>query len=301
VGCPRGVNIVRSRPGGERFPPGPLFMERASVASLSKVEYDVYPPLRGPLAVPTARILQGLSTGPGASSRIAKDRPRPVRSWAWFEVFDVRDGMNSPAVPGVLFYAPLSLTPSQFGAATKKAISMAISRVSHLLESAYKYASTQVNITGHAKAAMLGAGLSIPSDELGEDGREARPHVTVQYGLTEVTPKTIEELSDTLRGHGPFRLEFGRTRLFEPEDKDHVVFVSVTGGVGSLKALRREIRRVCDCVDTFPTYTPHATVAYVKPEVSSKYKDKDWCEGLECVVRHVVLTDRDKTTHRITL
>lgn len=91
----------------------PLFESR-----LSQVEYDVAR-LKQPGDIEKVRSM--LAAGI-ASTRVAKDMPRPSGSWAWFEVFDVRDGLNGERIPGVVFYAPVGLTPSQFGSAARKAL-----------------------------------------------------------------------------------------------------------------------------------------------------------------------------------
>lgn len=91
----------------------PLFESR-----LSQVEYDVAR-LKQPGDIEKVRSM--LAAGIG-STRVAKDMPRLSGSWAWFEVFDARDGLNGERIPGVVFYAPVGLTPSQFGSAARKAL-----------------------------------------------------------------------------------------------------------------------------------------------------------------------------------
>jgi len=276
------------------------------VASVSRAEFSVSPPLRGPTAVENAARIKAMLHGPGASCRVCKSMPRPGASHAWFEVFNVADGLDGKPLQGVLFYAAVRLTSAQFGSLIRKALKMAWSKVSPLIEKAgpFKYASTQVQIGGTAKAAMQKAGLTIPSEDLGEDGRESNPHVTVQYGIEDTegdTDDRAERLAKAVEGFGPITLELGPTRLFTPEDKDHVVFVSVVGGAADLRRLRGIIRETVDFIDTYPTYTPHATIAYVKPSVSKRYDNRDWCEGLEATVRHLVFTDIHGRKTRIPL
>ena len=49
--------------------------------------------------------------------------------------------------------------------------------------------------------------------------------------------------------------------------------------------------------NTYPTYTPHATIGYVKPEHSKKYEDDGTLNGQEFTVDHVIFSGKDGTHH----
>lgn len=117
-----GKTLVRGFPGKWEQTLDDAMSVALAESRLSQVEFQVAR-LKGADA---EKVRDMLAAGI-ASTRVAKDMPRPSGSWAWFEVFDVRDGLNAPGIPGVAFYAPVKLTPSQFGSAAKKALMRAVS------------------------------------------------------------------------------------------------------------------------------------------------------------------------------
>lgn len=62
------------------------------------------------------------------------------------------------------------------------------------LKSEYKFSSTQLNLTGEAALRVLDASHEIDDDDLGEDGREDQPHITLFYGLRDSDPSNLEEI-----------------------------------------------------------------------------------------------------------
>jgi hypothetical protein len=124
-----------------------------------------------------------------------------------------------------------------------------------------KYASTQIELTGAAAKKLRAMARSIPDADLGEDGREDDPHVTARYGLHATGP---EPVASAVSGFGPVRYRLGRLAAFRGAEtgKDYdVIFAEVDSP--DLHRLHAALGAVPH-TDTWPTYKPHATVAYVR-------------------------------------
>ena len=99
----------------------------------------------------------------------------------------------------------------------------------------------------------------IPKQYLTEPNKDV-PHITVKYGLHTQDPKPV---ASVLKGSRPVRFKLGRTSLFSPEGKEYDV-VKVDVESPDLQRLNAKLRAALKATDTFPTYKPHVTVAYVK-------------------------------------
>lgn len=155
-----------------------------------------------------------------------------------------------------------------------------------------KFCSTQINLDALTAQRILIAADMIPDASLGIEGRETTPHLTVQYGIDEDDPDLIRR---ALAGFGPFSLTLGKTQTFPPSKSssgDGVLFVSIARGKEHLVAIRNAIRGVCTVTDTHPTYTPHATLAYVKESDVAQYAGKDWLAGVTFEVREIMFSNR---------
>ena len=134
-----------------------------------------------------------------------------------------------------------------------------------------KYASTQIELTGAAARKLRAFARAIPDADLGEDGREDDPHVTARYGLHATGP---EPVASAVAGFGPVRYRLGRLAAFRGAEtgKDYdVIFAEVDSpDLHRLHAALGDVPHT----DTWPTYKPHATVAYVKAGLADKYLAK---------------------------
>jgi 2'-5' RNA ligase len=163
----------------------------------------------------------------------------------------------------------------------------------------FKFSSTQIDLPPTVATAMSEFGAKIPNDQLGEDGREDEPHVTILYGLHTSNAADVEKV---LAGESPVRLSFGPTSYFEGEEFD-VVYVSVESE--DLRALNQNVSDNLANTNTHPEYTPHATIAYVKPGLGREYANLDIFEGLysdvSVVADTVTFSDRgaEKTSIRL--
>lgn len=95
-------------------------------------------------------------------------------------------------------------------------------------------------------------------------GLEKEPHITVLYGIHEQDSKRVK---DRL-GLNPIEYEITGLSLFKNDDYD-VLKCSVKSD--DLKKLNKHCCDKLDFTNDYPTYTPHMTVAYLKPGMGSKY------------------------------
>jgi len=106
--------------------------------------------------------------------------------------------------------------------------------------------------------------------DLGEDGYEKEPHVTVLYGFhDDVTPTEIEAIT---KDFGPVTIELGAITRFESEEYD-VIKIDIEGGTIyelNAKLVEAFAGRV---TNKFPEYHPHMTLAYVKKGACEELND----------------------------
>lgn len=117
---------------------------------------------------------------------------------------------------------------------------------------------------------LIELGKMIPDDELGEDGRETIPHVTVRYGFhDEVTPNQVASVVETWEE--PLRVRLDHPECFYGKDTgkpyDVIVFAVDSEQLHYLHDALSDLPHT----DTHPEYRPHATVAYVKAGLGDKW------------------------------
>ena len=131
-------------------------------------------------------------------------------------------------------------------------------------------ASTQVDLPRDLAAKVLAMGENIPDDLLSGDGREAAPHVTLLYGITEDESTALPKLRRALKGFGQVRIRLGRVGMFEVPSKGFdVVKVDVVSE--DLQRLRKKIEATVQYETDFPDYQPHVTIAYVQPGSAKRF------------------------------
>lgn len=154
----------------------------------------------------------------------------------------------------------------------------------------HSYSTTQINLPDAIGQKMFAFAASIPNQDLAGDGIEDQPHITVKYGLETQRTGDIQNLF-FIGNVRPFTIEFGDTDYFTSSDFD-VVYVSVKSR--ELKRLHKLISQLPN-VSTHPTYTPHATIAYVNPGEGRKYAGKNFLRGASLVVDRMTFSGKDGT------
>lgn len=143
----------------------------------------------------------------------------------------------------------------------------------------YSYSSVQINITGLLRQQLLRESMRIRSKDLytaePKYGRESNPHVTVKYGIHTKVPAKIEAL---LQGITSVEFELGEISLFQSNKDYDVVKISIID-TGALRRLNKVISGGTKCTDSFRTYNPHVTLAYVKKGAGKSYVGKSLVTG----------------------
>lgn len=140
---------------------------------------------------------------------------------------------------------------------------------------AHHYGNTQIAIPedSSAAASLNAARAEIADDDLMADGKDVDPnHVTVRYGLQN---DDLDKLRAFLAAQQPFEARVLRVELF-PASEYSEGAVPVVARIASpeLRAIEREIGEHADFKEkSFPTYKPHCTLAYCKPEKAERYRD----------------------------
>lgn len=114
----------------------------------------------------------------------------------------------------------------------------------------------------------------ISEEDLTDEGKEDRLHITVLYGLHTTEPDEIAEL---VQGFGPIKVRLGRTSLFSNEDADVVKVEVESPDLARLHTLLTTLEHT----STHPHYRPHITLAYVIANGGSKYQGWEQVEGQE--------------------
>jgi len=158
------------------------------------------------------------------------------------------------------------------------------------------FSSTQVLLPPFIAAKLLAYAQSIPAEDLADDGREDKPHVTVKYGLHTADGADVEEALEDARG--TIELTLGKTETFEHPEYD-VLYVAVDSA--DLEKLNAHLADSLEHTDTHDGYTPHITVAYLKPGLGEKYEGDARFEGLKTTVDSLEFSDQDSNKMAIKL
>lgn len=159
------------------------------------------------------------------------------------------------------------------------------------IEHKHKFSSTQIQLPKSIGAIMARLAAEIPDTELAQDGREDDHHVTVKYGLH---TNQVADVRAILKDEPPVAVRFGKTSLFDSaETKNDYDVVKVVVESGDLKRLNAKISKALEVTDTYPTYKPHATIAYVKAGRGYKYSGRDDLVGEEVIVDTVYFSNKD--------
>jgi len=155
----------------------------------------------------------------------------------------------------------------------------------------FDYASTQVNFPrGASKIHQAFAYSIIDPNDLASHGFETQPHATLKYGLHHDDPEPLKRL---LAHESPFTAHLGVTKVFpaneQRPDSDCVV---LTIDSPDMHRLNRKIKEAYPHTDTYPTYDPHCTVAYVKAGLGKKYEGLQQMKGTPITFNSVALSSK---------
>jgi 2'-5' RNA ligase len=120
--------------------------------------------------------------------------------------------------------------------------------------------ATAKEIRDWAKANVL-------SEHLAEEGLGDEIHVTVKYGFED--DSILDEIRRLCQEFGRFPIRLEAVSQFKGNEDGDVLKVDVEGSL--LRRLNRLVSSKFANHDKYPTYRPHLTLAYLKPEFSHLY------------------------------
>lgn len=151
-----------------------------------------------------------------------------------------------------------------------------------------------IRLPANIKSKMKQIRDMIDPSDLGEDGKESNPHITVKYGLTITDPEEVK--TAVAKNHGG-KVRMGKTSVFKNEDAD-VLKITVTSK--SLNKLWDSLSTL-DNEDRFDKYVAHSTLAYLKPGTGDKYVGIDLIDGEEFEFDSFVFQDAQDVKTEIKL
>lgn len=161
-------------------------------------------------------------------------------------------------------------------------------------EPLHEYSSTQVQLIGRPVEIVRKMQNGIQPSDIGPEGLEEHPHITVKFGLHFQTPSV--KLRQALKTFGPVTVMLGKTSLFKNDDAD-VLKVDVDSP--DLQRLNKLISRLVPTFDTHPKYIPHLTIGYLRPGRGGKYAGDKSLDGQKLTFESIVFSG--KRGHRETL
>lgn len=169
-------------------------------------------------------------------------------------------------------------------------------------EPPYKSGTTQYNLPDDIGAKVQFIGEQIPDSALAESGRESQPHLTIRYGLGEDPQTSLPKVKSALADQAPITVKLGEASLF-PDRGDGEVLKLDLEKSPELEAVREKLAQagidhIPDIGDT-EGYSPHITVAYLKPGEGAKYTGPNPLTGQEIVIDRLWLGDRQGNQYEV--
>ncbi len=117
-------------------------------------------------------------------------------------------------------------------------------------------------------------------------GRELDHHITALYGLKTTNPEDVRKV---LAGEPPIKVTFGETSVFKNDEGDVLKLDIDSPDLHRLNAKLAELPNS----NTFPTYKPHATLAYLKPGYGKDFAGDRTLAGKSVVIDKVRFSGAD--------
>jgi 2'-5' RNA ligase len=156
----------------------------------------------------------------------------------------------------------------------------------------YDYSCTKVDLPDDlAKAVMKWGRDNIKDENLyveddSSKGREDDIHITVLYGIVDNKPKKTAVVIGKAK---PFEVRLGLINAFKDNDKYDVLKIEVESG--DIEKLHYDIAKSIKNENTFPTYHPHVTIAYVKKGSMDHLIGNEDFKGKTFKVNSIVFSD----------
>lgn len=148
------------------------------------------------------------------------------------------------------------------------------------------YDSVQINLSPEDAAKILAIPLD-PTD-FAEKGRDMEPHVTVLFGLSDLT---ADEVGTFTKGSLPIEVKLGELEAFQGNDEYEPLVIRINNPL--LNALHNRLATLPH-YNTHPDYKAHICLAYIKPGHAAKYVDAGYLlQGTNIVLNNIVFSLHD--------
>jgi len=169
-------------------------------------------------------------------------------------------------------------------------------------EPLYKSSTTQYNLPDDLSARVQFLGEQIPDSALAESGRETQPHLTVRYGIEEDPQVAIPKIRQALANQSPITVKLGETSLLPDLGDGEVLKIDLEKSP-ELESVREAIAKsgvshIPDKGDELG-YSPHITVAYLKPGEGQHHIGASPLTGQELVIDRIWVGDRHGNQYEI--
>lgn len=169
-------------------------------------------------------------------------------------------------------------------------------------EPIYKSSTTQYNLPESLAARVQYLGETIPESVLAPKGRESQPHLTIRYGIEDDPQVAIPRIRQALANQGPITVKLGETSIF-PDSGDGEVLKIDLDPSPELDSIRQAISQsgvshIPDKGDELG-YSPHITVAYLKPGEGQGFVGPSPLTGREITIDRLWVGDRYGNQHEI--
>lgn len=160
----------------------------------------------------------------------------------------------------------------------------------------FEYNSVQINIPEFEEEQILRwTQANVPENILAESGYERNIHVTIKYGIVDIT---IEELKAVVSDFNVVRFSLQEMDVFRNGTYD-VLHIKCKGN--DLYELNKIISKNFKCVNIFPIFRPHVTLAYIIPHSCDKFVGNMQFYGYHFMIRKIILSDRKGRHHVVNL
>lgn len=141
--------------------------------------------------------------------------------------------------------------------------------------------------------------VDVYNDEHNKFGIECIPHVTILYGLNEITE--FPKIRKFFQNFGPLQFNIGKIGSFRNDDKPYdVLYLNIISS--NLENLHYELRNNFHYHTDHPNYNPHMTLSYIKKGSCNSIDNID-CDLTDnnCIVNSIILSKASGEKERISL
>jgi 2'-5' RNA ligase len=121
-------------------------------------------------------------------------------------------------------------------------------------------------------------------------GYDKSPHITLATGIIDQEPEKAFEL---LNKKGPFNVRLGEVECFRKPEKGYDV-IKIAVDSDDLKQLNEALLETVEVNNSINPFTPHITLAYVKPFSCDNLLGHSEFKGMEVPIEGYVYSDREK-------